>query len=104
MTKNSKATTDTHAWYHALLKRCAGLPPAPTAVVHPCDDLSIRAAVEAARLELIAPILVGPRAKIAAAAAAAKLDISHFRIEDVPHSHAAAARAVELVRAGEAAL
>jgi phosphotransacetylase len=73
-------------------------------VVHPCDELSICAAVEAARLELIAPILVGPRAKIEAAAAAARVDISRFRLEDVPHSHAAAARAVELVRRGEATL
>jgi len=93
-----------HAWYGALLERCVGLPPAPTAVVHPCDALSICAAVEAARLNLIEPILVGPAAKVQAAASAASVDISGFRLVDTPHSHAAAARAVELVRCGEATL
>jgi phosphotransacetylase len=93
-----------HAWYRALLTRCRGVAPVTTAVVHPCDDLSICAAVEAAKLDLIEPILVGPRAKIEAAAAAAKVDITRFRLEDVPHSHAAAARAVELVRCGDAKL
>ena len=93
-----------HAWYRALLDRCKDIAPVATAVVHPCDELSICAAVEAARLGLIEPILVGPKAKVEAAAAAAKVDISRLRLEDVPHSHAAAARAVELVRSSEAAL
>ena len=57
-----------HAWYRALLARCAGLPPAVTAVVHPCDDHSIAAAAEAAALGLIEPILVGPPHRIHAAA------------------------------------
>jgi phosphotransacetylase len=96
--------TATHAWYKAVLARCAGLPAVATAVVHPCDALSIGAAAEAAELGLIAPILVGPKTKVASAAAAANVDISKFRLEDVPHSHAAAARAVELVRCGEAQL
>ena len=94
----------THAWHRAVVARAQQLPPAPTAVVHPCDALSIEAAAEAAKLGLIAPILVGPRAKIEAAAAAAGVDIAGFRLVEAPHSHAAADRAVELVRAGEAAL
>ena len=93
-----------HAWYQAVLARARRLAPAPTAVVHPCDSLSVTAACEAARLGLIAPILVGARAKVEAAAAAARADISGFRLVDAAHSHAAAARAVELVRAGEASL
>jgi phosphotransacetylase len=97
-------SAESHAWYRALLARCSGQPPAPTAVVHPCDERSIYAAVEAAKLGLIAPILVGPKARIEASAATAGVDISSFRLEDAPHSHAAAARAVELVRSGEAAL
>lgn len=88
----------------ALLARCAGLPPTPTAIAHPCDEISILAAVEAEALGLITPILVGPERKIRAAAAAAKADISRFRLEAAPHSHAAAARAVALVRSGDAAL
>jgi phosphotransacetylase len=93
-----------HAWYEALLARCAGIPPVATAVVHPCDALSVCAAAEAARLGLIAPILVGPRAKVETAAAEAKVDIAGFRLVDAPHSHAAAAQAVELIRRGEAQL
>jgi phosphotransacetylase len=88
----------------ALLARCAGLPPAPTAVIHPCDAVSIEAAVEAAALGLIAPRLVGPAHKIRAAAGAAGADISAFPLIDAPHSHAAAARGVQMVRAGEAGL
>lgn len=98
------ANADRHAWYHALLARCEGSAPVATAVVHPCDALSICAAVEAATLGLIEPILVGPALKIRGAAMAANVDISRFRLEDVPHSHAAAARAVEQVRRGDAAL
>lgn len=94
----------THGWRQAVLARCRGGAPVPTLVVHPCDATSVAAAVEAAGLGLIAPILVGPRARIQAAADLAEVDISGLRLEDTPHSHAAAARAVALVRAGEAQL
>ena len=93
-----------HAWRNALLLRCAPMASVPTAVVHPCDSLSIVAAAEAAAAGLIEPILVGPSSKVTAAANAAHVDISRFRLVDVPHSHAAAAKAVALVRAGEASL
>ena len=53
---------------------------------------------------LITPILVGPEQKIRAVAQAHDIDISGFRIEPAPHSHAAAFRAVELVRRGQARL
>ena len=96
--------SSTHGWRDLLLARCAGLPPVPTAVAHPCDEASLSAAADAAALGLIAPILVGPRAKIEAAAKAAGVDIAAFRLEAAPHSHAAAARAVALVRSGEAQL
>ena len=65
---------------------------------------SLAGAVEAAALGLIAPVFIGPTSKIQAAAAAAKVDIGPYRLEHTPHSHAAAARAVDLVRAGEADL
>ncbi|CAN5529675.1 hypothetical protein BH10PSE3_BH10PSE3_26960 [soil metagenome] len=94
----------THGWRQAVLARSAGASPILTAVVHPCDVTSITAAVEAAALGLIAPILVGPRARIQTAADLAKVDISGFRLEDTAHSHAAAAHAVGLVRTGEAQL
>lgn len=93
-----------HDRFHALMARAVKGAAITTAVVHPCNEASIRAALDASRAGLILPILVGPTAKIRAAAAAAKLDIGALRIVDTPHSHAAAAAAVALVRSGEACL
>jgi phosphate acetyltransferase len=70
------------------------------AVAHPCDDVSVGSAVEAWRLGLIEPILVGPEARIREVAARAGLDISAFEIVPAAHSHESAAKAVELVTAG----
>ena len=88
--------------YEQLLARCAGLPPIPTAVAHPCDATSLAGAVEAAKRGLIAPILVGPRAKIAETAASAGIVLDELQIIDAPHSQAAATKAVELIREGSA--
>lgn len=93
-----------HERFRALLARTAGLKPLPTAIAHPCDASAIGAAVEAAEAGLITPILVGPKAKITAAAEAAKVNIAPYRLEDAPHSEAAAAAAVALVTRGEAVL
>ena len=75
------------------------LPPTPTAVVHPCDQSSLQGAVDAARMGLVAPILVGPAAKIQEVAAANRIDLGKTRIVDAPHSHGSAAAAVALVEA-----
>jgi phosphate acetyltransferase len=91
-----------HTRYERLLAAARALPTIPVAVVHPCDDVSLQSAVEAARLGLITPILVGPEARLRAVAAAAKLDISGFEIVNSEHSHDSAARGVALVRAGRA--
>ena len=93
-----------HGLHRDLVARCDRLDPVVTAVVHPCDPASLAGAVEAAEARLIEPVLVGPEAKIRAAATLAGLDISRFRIVPTEHSHAAAARAVAMVRAGEAAM
>jgi phosphotransacetylase len=85
----------------ALVAARAGQTPLPTGVVHPCDPIAIEGACAAAARGLIEPVLIGPEAKIRAAAQSAGVDIAAFRIEPTPHSHAAAARAVELVRAGK---
>jgi phosphate acetyltransferase len=71
------------------------------AVVHPCDRDSLLSPVEAARRGLIVPVLVGPEGKIREVARAEGVDLGHYRVVSVPHSHAAAAKAVELARAGE---
>jgi len=91
-----------HSKYQRLLDACKGLPAMPTAIVHPCDTAAIYGAVGAARLCLIAPILVGPRQKIEEAAKKADVEISAYPIIDVEHSHAAADKAVELVLQGRA--
>jgi phosphotransacetylase len=90
--------------YEQLLARCRGMTPVPTAVAHPCDDASLGAAVEAARAGIIAPILVGPADRIRHVARAAGFDLAGYEIVEAPHSHAAAARAVALVRLGRAQL
>jgi phosphate acetyltransferase len=89
--------------YPALIERCASLEPVEAAVAHPCDESALCGAIEAAEAGLIRPILVGPRAKIEAVAEQHGLDIEPYRLVDAPHSHAAAAQAVAIVRAGEAA-
>ena len=91
-----------HEKYQRLLDFCKGLPPTPTAVAHPCDESSLRGAADAAKLGLIAPILVGPRARIEALAQQFGIDIAGLPIVDTPHSEASAAKAVELVREGKA--
>jgi phosphotransacetylase len=90
--------------YEALLERCRSLEPVPTAVAHPCDAAALAGAIEAGQKGLIAPILVGPAAKIHEVAKKSGIALGQVRIVDVPHSHASAAKAVELVRHGEAEL
>jgi phosphate acetyltransferase len=84
-----------------LYKACEGRPPVSCAVVHPCDRDSLLGPLEAARRGIIAPVLVGPEEKIRAVASAEGADLGPCRIVPVPHSHAAAEKAVELARAGE---
>lgn len=91
-----------HDKYDRLVATAKSLPALKVAVAHPCDSSSLGAVLEAVSLGLIAPILVGPEAKIKAAAEALKKDVSKIRIVDAPHSHAAAEAAVALVRSGEA--
>jgi phosphate acetyltransferase len=91
-----------HETYQRLIGLCKSLGPTPTAVVHPCDQSSLEGAAEAARLGLITPILVGPRARIEAVAEQCNVDISRFELVDAPHSEASAATAVQIVREGKA--
>lgn len=83
-----------------LLAAARPLGPLKVAVVHPCDAVSLQAALEARDAGLIEPVLVAPRAKLEAVAAAQGWDLSGLALEDVPHSHAAAARAAALVGEG----
>ena len=91
-----------HVKYQRLIDRCRTLPPTPTAVAHPCDQGSLEGAIEAGRLGLITPILVGPGKRIREVAAAGGIDLGDLQIVDAPHSSASAAAAVALVREGKA--
>jgi phosphate acetyltransferase len=102
--KHMIAEVREHAKYERLLAATKGLQPLPTAVAHPCDESSLRGALEAAEAEMIVPVLVGPRDRIESLAKSLDLDLGAATIVDVPHSQAAAEKAVALVRAGEAEL
>ncbi|MCO6458608.1 MAG: phosphate acetyltransferase [Pirellulaceae bacterium] len=92
----------THEKYESLIARCKSLPLIPAAVAHPCDESSLRGALEAAKLGILHPILVGPRARIADMAGTCNLDLSGYEVVDAPHSQAAADLAVQLAREGKA--
>jgi phosphate acetyltransferase len=87
----------THGKYERLIARAKALPAPRTLVVHPCDETSLRGALEAADAGIIVPVLVGPSGKITAVAQEHKLDISRLEIVDAPHSDAAAALAVRMI-------
>jgi len=91
-----------HVKYERLVKTARKLPVTTTAIAHPCDQVSLESAVEAAKLGLITPILVGPAARIQEVAARWHLDITGMAIIDAAHSHDSAAKAVEQVRCGAA--
>jgi phosphate acetyltransferase len=90
-----------HAKYDHLIALAKAVPEVSTIVVHPCDESSLRGAVEAAEAGIIKPILVGPASKIRDTAVKYGLNISGFEIVDAPHSEAAAAKGVELIHAAK---
>ena len=95
------AMFDLGARQEALLMSVQDLAPIRCAVVHPCDEQSLLGALDAAKKGLIIPVLIAPISKIISVAKAAKLDIVGVEIVDVPHSHAAAEKAVLMAAAGE---
>lgn len=93
-----------HEKYERLIAAAAGLAPLSAAVAHPCDETSLRGAMEAAEQRLLEPILVGPKQRIVDLAKASGIDIGGAKIVDAPHSVAAAEQAVALVHEGKAEL
>jgi phosphate acetyltransferase len=90
-----------HAKYERLIAATKAVPPVPTVVVHPCDETSLRGALDSAEAGIISPLLVGPEAKIRNTASKYGLDVSGVEIVDVSHSEAAAAKGVELIHAAK---
>lgn len=95
-------TVQRHRHFDRLLEAAAPLDPIPTAVVAPEEEHSLGGALLAARHTIIAPILIGDRAKIEAAATATDEDLTGFEIVDVADHGAAAAAGVRLVNEGRA--
>jgi phosphate acetyltransferase/phosphate butyryltransferase len=93
--------TASHNYEQWLMDKVKTLPPLKVAVVHPVDIYSLAGAVEAAKAGIIEPVLVGPENKIRKVAADAHIDLDSYRIVSTPHSHAAAATAVEMANRGE---
>jgi phosphate acetyltransferase len=93
--------TQSHTKYDRLIAAAKAVPPVPTIVVHPCDETSLRGAVDSAQAGIIRPILVGPEKKIRETASKHGLDISGFEIVNAAHSEEAAAKGVELVHAAK---
>lgn len=97
------ATNQTHSpsKYDRLLAAAKAVPPVPTVVVHPCDETSLRGAVDSAQAGIILPILVGPEGKIRDTAAKGGLDINGYEILDAAHSDESAAKGVQLIHAAK---
>lgn len=90
-----------HDRFQAIIQSCHGMEPVRTAVVHPVKDNVLLAVADAVNAALIIPLLIGPKAKIQAAASQAGVDISQWQLIDTPHSDAAAGKAVELAATGQ---
>jgi phosphate acetyltransferase len=104
ITKIDRPTQTAPSKYDRLIAKAKKVPPAATIVVHPCDETSMRGAIDAAEAGIIVPILVGPSDRIRHVAREHKIDISQVELADVPHSDAAAAKAVEMIRQGKGEL
>ncbi|MCA8891370.1 MAG: bifunctional enoyl-CoA hydratase/phosphate acetyltransferase [Hyphomonas sp.] len=90
-----------HDRYDAFIERAKASPTVRAAIVHPCSAVAIQGAVEVRDEDLLDPVLIGPRAKIEAAAAEAGVSLEGFEIIETEHSHAAAGKAVEMAVSGE---
>ncbi len=90
-----------HDRYDAFIERAKASPTVRAAIVHPCSAVAIQGAVEVRDEDLLDPVLIGPRAKIEAAAKEAGVSLDGFDIIETEHSHAAATKAVEMAVSGE---
>src|SRR5512142_114285 len=92
----------TRPHFQRLVERVRLLPPLPAAFVYPCDHDSIQLALSGAFAGYLAPMLVGPEARIRDLAGRSGLDISRLPIIDTADTAKAATdRAILLVRDGK---
>ena len=89
--------------FHDLIERAkAGGPAITVSVCHPCDQVSLEGPLDAAKLGLMVPILVGPEQRIRAVAKENGFDLTGIRIVEAIHAHDSAIKSVALSRSGEA--
>jgi hypothetical protein len=105
VSRGSAIETKAGEHYQRLTASVAALPATPTAVAHPCDSAALAGAVDAAKIDIITPILVGPLRKIANVAAAANVDIAHVfsGTTSMPLSVARSSYASSIERSGSVA-
>jgi phosphotransacetylase len=87
--------------YQGLIARATSKPAVKTAIVWPCDEVSLGGALQAFKDKVIVPVLVGSEDKIRSLAKTMQLDLESVQVVDIPDSRSAALRAVELARKGE---
>lgn len=101
---NAHENATAHPHLQALVAAARARGPVRVAIAYPCDASSLGAALQAREAGLITPLLVGPQARIHAAAQAAGLDLTGIDIQDTPDEpRAAAANAAALCGEGQAA-
>jgi phosphate acetyltransferase len=83
-----------------LLERARRAGAITVAVVHPVDRITMAGVKASVNAGLIVPVLVGPQARIRAAAAEVGFDLDGIEMVATEHSHAAAMAAVRLARDG----
>src|SRR4051812_21717825 len=75
--------------------------PLRVGVVYPCERSALEAALEAQDQSFIEPVLIGPSARIRAAATEAGVGLAGIEIVEAADALAAARRAVALAGSGE---
>jgi phosphotransacetylase/acyl dehydratase len=87
--------------YQELIARATSKPPVRTAIVWPCDEVSLGGALQAFKDKVIVPVLVGSEDKIRGVAKTMQLDLEAVQVVDIADSRSAALRAVDMARLGE---
>jgi phosphotransacetylase/acyl dehydratase len=87
--------------YLGMIARANSKPAVKTAIVWPCDEVSLGGAMQAYKDNLIVPVLVGCEATMRALAETLQLDLETIQIVDIDDGRAAAVRGVEMARKGE---
>ena len=72
--------------FDELIERCRALPPLRTAVVYPCDKVSLSGVAKATVARIINPTLVGPEIQIRALAASLSIDLGGMDLFDAPET------------------